>query len=266
MSFTGDQILGVWRGCQDKQDPPSPGDPPISTFAFMLKPVSEIDLDGYWFRERDMPRQQVNVMPPRHNFPRVVFPGQPSPIDPSSRPAFFFRNSLFRRTASTCCFADLDNAFSEIAPCSFLAQGSEADTKLIVSRASCLLSRLPTTPLPLPDLPKPPQDRGKHGWLKIEGDEYLWEDLEPVRLLSTCVIRMALAIAATWDRSREQNMRGRESHKFREFLDFLSELIDSTSYESRKLRPELEFQSWRWFVVRSYLWSTWQRCVALHYW
>ncbi|KAK0644226.1 hypothetical protein B0T16DRAFT_417354 [Cercophora newfieldiana] len=258
------RILLEWERCRVEWNSASPSGP-ISTFGF--KAVSEIDLDGHWFKERDR-RSQTNSSRPRQiaQPTRVLFPGQHVPIDPSSRPAFFFRRSLLRRTASQYSFAHLDEAFSQIAPSSFVAPVSEADNELIVDRASHLLSRLPATPLRLPNLLAPPEDPDKHGWLRIDGGAVKWETLESVHRVSTCVIRMALAIATTWDRSLEQNMRGRESHKFRELLDFLSELLDSTSYELEMLGPQMKWQSWRWFVLKSYLWSTWQRCVALHYW
>ncbi|ESU15118.1 hypothetical protein FGSG_13410 [Fusarium graminearum PH-1] len=136
----------------------------------------------------------------------------------------------------------------------------------IVDRAFDLLSRLPDTPIPLFNHPVLPGDQSKHGWLKIGGDTYVWEDLEVVHTTSAIVIRMALSIAATWDRSPKTNVRGKELHMFRKFLDFTSELIDSTTYESEKPSFKSPGQQWRWFVLKAYLWSTWQRCVALHYW
>ncbi|CAF3487914.1 unnamed protein product [Fusarium graminearum] len=258
-SFTREQIWEEWKNCgiqpEERRD---------TTSSFVCHDIREIDIDGQWFKERDAPQKTGNDRP--SSKPRVVlFPGQQT-HDAANRAQSYFRRSLFRRTASIYSYRDLDDAFSMLVSTQILVPRSKMEEERIVDRAFDLLSRLPDTPIPLLNHPVLPGDQSKHGWLKIGGDSYVWEDLEVVHTTSAIVIRMALSIAATWDRSPKTNVRGKELHMFRKFLDFTSELIDSTTYESEKPSFKSPGQQWRWFVLKAYLWSTWQRCVAFHYW
>ncbi|KAL6874818.1 hypothetical protein J3F83DRAFT_519359 [Trichoderma novae-zelandiae] len=253
--FTRENILSEWKNCSTERDTAF-----ISAFV-----VGEPDVDGHWAREREA-RERNNLPMPSDGATRVLFPRPNAAVDVSRRAQWFFQRSLFRRTYATYSAQELESAFAALSPTLFAAPGTEGGEKAIIDRACDLLSRLPETPISLPVLPQAPPAAEQTCWFKLEAGPYRWEDLEPVWSVSAPV-RMALAIAATWDRSPEADPREKEWHQFREYLDSVSELIDAASYEYDKAsssdnRPH----AWRWFIVKSYLWSAWQRCVALHYW
>lgn len=68
---------------------------------------------------------------------------------------------------------------------------------------------------------------------------------------------MALAIGTTWDRVGEINVEGKESHDFRTFIDKTAQLLETVILNSQKpVKDEwAELHAWRWFVLKSYLWT-----------
>lgn len=267
--FGKDQIQEQWKQCRYYSSSTE-----ISTFA--CKDFSAIDIDGFWSRERDLLAARTEAQKfGRAPLPtEVYFPGQERPGDSESRAQFYFRRSLFRRTSSKFgSLIKLDEAFSNLVHARFKAPPSKITEEVVVDRAFDLLSRLPATPLPLPNPPRPPEfveGDETYGWLRVDPDRAgcSWESLDVVRTFAKPVIWMALAIAVTWDRDRRQdgNEFSKESHAFRKFINSVSDLIESISYERKPNEEVGGGPSWRWFVLKAYLWSTWQRCISLHYW
>lgn len=198
----------------------------------------------------------------------VIFPDedshQTSDDQSHDTPLDRFRTYLFQCTDRSSNHGDdygfeqLDIAFSRLTTIQFSSPASAKEEEIVLDHVLGLISRLPTIPSELPDPPRAP---------KPNANMRRWGDLKVVSTHSTQVICMALAIAIAWDRNVDLDSETEELHEFRKFLDSTAELLDSVILEGKAAaQANNESDIWRLFVLKSYLWSTWQRCTALHYW
>lgn len=143
----------------------------------------------------------------------------------------------------------LDDAFSTIVICNFQPKGP---IPAILDCTLNLLSRLPARPLELPDLPC-----GLNPAYLIPSASSD-EDLNPVRWptlqaahVSSNVIRCALL--TTIDK-RFLDCR---------LIDSIAELLEVASQLSSEAKTEPMRQ--QWFIVRAFLWTSWQRCIMIYF-
>ncbi|KAI1773787.1 hypothetical protein F4818DRAFT_101719 [Hypoxylon cercidicola] len=233
---------------------------------FRPQDISAIDINGRIAKET----AGTKATPPRPS-KRVVFPGIHLAPEAHERRRWMMLRDLYRCTYKEFSWEILDRQFTKNTIITrFKVPNSQATRGDIVNRTAALLKRLPPTPLPLPsDIVQPTAELIAGCWLKVDANAYCWEKLSTVSRLSGGVIRMAIAIALTFERKTNTNGSSSESHNFREFLDFVSSLIDNVFFELEKgpiKKEDAVHNTWRWFVLLTYLWSTWHRCVALHYW
>ncbi|KAI1207223.1 uncharacterized protein F4807DRAFT_453032 [Annulohypoxylon truncatum] len=207
------------------------------------------------------------------HYKRVSFPGVHSTSDSHKRSRWMMIRDLYRCTHANFSWEHLDRTFMQNAVITrSMVPDSQSKRDDVVNCTAALLKRLPPTPLPLPsDILQPTEELIGGCWLKSDaGNEYSWDQLSTVSRLSSSVIRMGIAIALTYDRKADLNVSSSESHDFRQFLDFVSDLIDGVFFELEKgpvkKNDTWVNSTWRWFALLTYLWSTWQRCLALHYW
>ena len=121
------------------------------------------------------------------------------------------------------------------------------DSQSIVNRASALLERMPARPIELPDIPLevPPEYRMSSRAITASTDASLWEKLQTARYVSSNVLRAALSAAMCQDVIIPLlNM----TEIIATLLEIVSQLASKASDTSR---------SWRSFIVRAYLWTSW---------
>ncbi|CZR67616.1 uncharacterized protein PAC_17515 [Phialocephala subalpina] len=144
----------------------------------------------------------------------------------------------------------LDDAFSKLLTCHFQLRES-AD--VLVQRTCQILSRLPEVPLAFEDSSRDVLDSLPMGYFIPSNSGCRgWKDLKIVSFVSTNIIRLSLATlmdAETWS-----------GGAFRRLVDTISELLqafseDSSTEESPQSR----------FLVKSFLWSAWQRSMMLFF-
>ncbi|KAG6990974.1 hypothetical protein G7Y79_00059g091590 [Physcia stellaris] len=123
----------------------------------------------------------------------------------------------------------------------------------IVAETSHLLSRLPTSPVELPDASLFPGSTSAHG--SCPGNTAGWQNLDAVSLVSTNVIRVALMI--TLDDGQEP------THCVKEFIDRVAELLSTASRLAALAVSSDEKRSW--FLIRAFLWASWQRSIMLYF-
>lgn len=148
----------------------------------------------------------------------------------------------------------LDDALSTIVICNFQPKGP---IPAILDCTLNLLSRLPARPLELPDLPS---------WLNpaylipsTSGDEdpnsVQWPTLQVAAHVSSNVIRCALFTTVYKKVNIEDSIRG--------LIDSIAELLEVASQLSSEAKTEPMRQ--QWFIVRAFLWTSWQRCVMIYF-
>ena len=148
----------------------------------------------------------------------------------------------------------LDDRFSRIVLCNFQIE----DPDNISSCAYDLLGRLPATPLQLPDVP--PALSPDYRIHSTPGEEdptdtaALWRDLQVTSYVSANVIRTALLSVI---------YRGKASHMLQNLVDTVADLIGTASTLSTSANSDLARQ--RWFVVRAFLWTSWQWCTMMYF-
>ena len=151
-------------------------------------------------------------------------------------------------------FSRIDLVFSQILQCQFFEYGSPAK---LVAEACHLLARLPATPLNLPDVHSNFDPAYARSDFANEGEPQAmgWEDLQVVLSVTTSVIRVALLIAIYGSTSSATLLRS--------FIDSIADLLSTASRLSVSADSD-DVKSY-WFLVRAFLWSTWQRCNMLHF-
>ena len=150
----------------------------------------------------------------------------------------------------------LDDRFSQIISCNFRTEKIDD----ISDFAYRLLTRFPARPFHLLDVPPAlsPDYLVHSPPVPVEGDSTatitLWRNLKVTSYISTNVIRTALVVAI--DRvSAYQSLPM--------FLNSIADLISTTSRLSLSADSELTRQSW--FIVRAFLWTSWQRCTMIYF-
>ena len=157
----------------------------------------------------------------------------------------------------------LDRKFSELLRCKFQLAGtsspfrsvapSELEDK-ITERALQLINRLPKTPLELPGLP--PEVPYSHFTPPTTDTDSRtrWEILRVVSHISTNVIRVALCIIIyPWI----------AKGKLSEFVSHIATLLDAVTLSSAAAKTVKA--KWEWYLVRAFLWTSWQRSVILYF-
>ena len=144
----------------------------------------------------------------------------------------------------------LDEYFSKLLKCAF--QPSEPND-IIVAKVYNLLARLPTVPLEFrdPDLdPHYAELRNEHF---LPGMNRAWTSLCFAHFVSRNVIRMALEIV---QRLHNDDAVG---GIFANFINTMSDALRAAIDLSKKeISTEL-------FIVKAYLWTSWQRMILLYY-
>ena len=176
-----------------------------------------------------------------------------SNLDQNERRERFCRDLYEQALDPTSHCSRLDDRLSQIVLCNFRIEGKMD----VADNTYHLLTRLPARPLLLPDLP--PVLHPDYLVHDYPGDRIstttvtLWDDLQVTSYVSASVIRTALLSVVDCAAGM----------MVRRFLDTVADLIGTASKLSLSTDSELAKQSW--FVVRAFLWTTWQRCNMIYF-
>ena len=146
----------------------------------------------------------------------------------------------------------LDDLFSRIFKFKFEPlENSQA----VVEEASRLLERVPAWPLELNDIPAyiPPEYEDASLTDTTCKDIKLWEQLRATTFVSTVVLRVALA--AVIDSTCLLSLLDMTN-----IISALLEIISQLNSTASDIRT-----SWRSFIARAFLWTSWQRCQLLYF-
>ena len=167
----------------------------------------------------------------------------------------FCRDLYEQSLDPTLHLSRLDDRLSQLVSCNLRIEGEDD----ISDHTYQLLMRLPARPLQLPDIPLALRlDYLVHD---CRGDGLstttvtLWDSLQVTSYVSASVIRFALLSVI----DPRGGMRGNR----RDFLNTVADLISTTSRLSSSADSELAKQTW--FVVRAFLWTSWQRCNMIYF-
>lgn len=146
----------------------------------------------------------------------------------------------------------LDHLSSQIVSCNLQIEGKDD----ISEQTYYLLTRLPARPLRLPDIPAALSPDYLVHDSPGEGNSTatVWHDLQVTSYISTNVIRTAL-LSVIYPHSAYLMLRS--------FLDTVADLISTASKLSSSADSELARQGW--FVLRAFLWASWQRCTMIYF-
>lgn len=170
----------------------------------------------------------------------------------------------------------LGRALSGLINCQFF-HGETIDATLLCNRAINLIARLPSTGSPL-RLPFRLEAEFNALWgyslTHSRVDEVghpTWDSLGVASFVSPIVIHLALLVALMsrrgneswqWDYELIGNLEAM-SH-MQAVVNGLASLVDAASYEIEKATDmPIKVQ---WFVVKAFLWTSWQRCMMLFSW
>lgn len=129
------------------------------------------------------------------------------------------------------------------------------ESQAITERASDLLERMPTWPLQLDDVPKeiPPEYRALSIVETASRDASLWEQLQTTTYVSNIVLRVALSVVMSPGSSQGiLNVTNITAA----LLEIFSRLSSTKSDDGT---------SWKLFVMRAFIWTSWQRCQMLYF-
>ena len=154
--------------------------------------------------------------------------------------------NLYHETCDPASHLDgLDRIYSELVECGF--RPIESPQK-IVKETSSILSRLPAHSLELVDVPI---DLAR-GFLVLDTAATQWGNLQVATYLSTNVIRAALlAIVHSG------------IGMFAPLIDMTANILDVVSQLSSSAISEESKR--RWFIVRAFLWTSWQRLTMIYF-
>ncbi|MCJ1425988.1 hypothetical protein MMC29_003889 [Sticta canariensis] len=148
----------------------------------------------------------------------------------------------------------LDDALSTLLICNFQLK---EPIPVILDRTLDLLTRLPARPLELPDVPillHPayliPSASGDEDPLTVQ-----WQTLQVAAHVSSNVIRIALYTT----------MESGALPMVPNFIDVVAELLEAASRLSSTAESETEPVKQQWFIVRAFLWTSWQRCTMIFF-
>lgn len=165
---------------------------------------------------------------------------------------------------SSSHLARLDREFSELLECEFQPLGTSSpfrdepslDIKEEVTKRTLqILQRLPETPLELSGLPRkfPPAYFASSS-AQSNLYAYSWDDLKVASYLNTNVIRVSMYMVIDPWEARE---------KVTEFINDTATLLDTTTQLSSQSKNRAARA--RWFLVRAFLWTSWQRTVMIYF-
>lgn len=148
--------------------------------------------------------------------------------------------------------ADLDAMFSKL----FIFKFEPLETsRELIQQACSLLERLPAWPPELTDTPSsiPLEYRASSKAYKAQKDARLWEQLQVTTYVSKTVLRAALWVIM------DQHIHG-------SLLDMINIIATLLEFVSRLASTITDKKTkWRSFVVRAFLWTTWQRCQLIYF-
>lgn len=129
------------------------------------------------------------------------------------------------------------------------------DSQTIIERASDLLERMPAWPLELDDTPAdvPSEYRASTITGTASRDARLWEQLQATTYVSSNVLRAALAAV----------IDPRCLLSLLEMTNIIAALVEIVS-QLASTAPD-GGTSWRLFIVRAFLWTSWQRCQMIYF-
>lgn len=140
----------------------------------------------------------------------------------------------------------LDDVFSALFNCQW--RPKKLTSEEIVRDAQQLFSRMPSVPLKLPD------PLGALPPAHFIGSEKSWDSLKVVRFPCQNLIRFVLHGIISTPVGYQTNVQIRA-------LNGVAEIINKVTLKSASATAEAERQ--RWFSVRAFLWSFWQRARTL---
>lgn len=169
-----------------------------------------------------------------------------------SRATEFCRQLYGHDSPISIAVTNLDATFSKIFRFRF---ESLKESRTLVEQACNLLERMPAWPPELMDTPTafPLEYFASSVVENAPKDARLWERLQTTTYVSSTVLRVALV--AVMDR---------ESGFHREdMMNIIATLLETVSrLSSSNTDPDI---SWRSFIVRAFLWTTWQRCQLIYF-
>ena len=150
-------------------------------------------------------------------------------------------------------FPRLDEVFSKLLDCNFIP--SEPVFR-VAERACQRLMRLPATPLKIDNgaIQLDPSYYSHNSSSQTPEFENTWDDLQVTRNFSTNTIRVALLIA--------NNGIAAMAISIASFINTVAELFEASSQLAAVAEPGPDEE--KWFIVRAFLWTAWQRSIMLH--
>ena len=129
------------------------------------------------------------------------------------------------------------------------------DSRSIVKRATDLLERMPARPIELPDIPLevPPEYRASSIASTASTGASLWEKLQATTYVSTNVLGAVLS--AVMDSSCMLSLLD-----MTDIIATLLEIVSQLASEAYDIS-----RSWTSFIVRAFLWTSWQRCQMIYF-
>lgn len=129
------------------------------------------------------------------------------------------------------------------------------ESRNIIERASDLLERMPAWPLELEDnlLDIPLAYRASSIADTASRDARLWEQLQATTYVSSTVLRAAMS--AVMDPGCSASLRDM-TNIIATLLEIVAQLASTASNSGT---------CWRLFVVRAFLWTSWQRCQMIYF-
>lgn len=129
------------------------------------------------------------------------------------------------------------------------------DSQAIIERAANLLERMPTCPPEMDDIPAevPSEYLVSSMTGTASRDVRLWEQLQTTTYVSSNVLRVALS--AVMDSGCVASLL--------DMTNIIAALLEIGSRLASTLSDE--GASWRLFIVRAFLWTSWQRCQMIYF-
>lgn len=148
---------------------------------------------------------------------------------------------------------DIDAVFSKIFRFKFQPM---KNSRTLIQQACGLLERMPAWPPELSDIPTtvPAEYRASSLTGHAREDARLWEQLQATTYVSSTVLRVALSVVMDLENSSGDWLL-EVTNIIATLLEMVSQLAPTTA-DARTL--------WRSFIIRAFLWTTWQRCQMLY--
>lgn len=164
----------------------------------------------------------------------------------------FCRRLYGHDSPASIAVADLDAEFSKLFQFKFEPL---KDSRAFVEQAGNLLERMPAWPPELMDTPTaiPFEYHASSVVGSAPKDARLWEQLQTTTYVSATVLRAALAAVMDRDIGRP-------------LLDMINIIATLLEMILRLLPTNADAStSWRSFIARAFLWTTWQRCQLIYF-